>query len=192
MTTTLSLESLGFTKEDLQQRVIDRLCEQVMESTALDDGEEMSVPSAFSRRLETLVQQRIDATIAALAEAHVLPNVATYIETLTLQTTNKWGEKQGTPVTFIEYLVRQAETYMLEKVNYEGKPKGTDSYSWTGTQTRIAHLIDKHLHYSIEQAMQLALKTANSAIVAGIEETVKIKLGEFAAALKVSVETKKR
>lgn len=187
----MNLADLGFTKEELQQRVIDQLCRQVMEGTFTDeDGEEYNSDSAFARTLHEHVRKQVDASISALAEKHVLPNVHAYIENLTLQTTNKWGEKQGRPVTFIEYLTQRAEAYMLEEVNYEGKTKGQDSYSWKGTQTRISHLIERHLHYSIENAMKAALVNANSAIVGGIEKTVQIKLAEVAASLKLKVEAK--
>jgi hypothetical protein len=50
-------------------------------------------------------------------------------------------------------------------------------------------MIDKHLHFSIESAMKSAVSNANSAIVGGLEETVKIKLAEIAKSLKVTVKT---
>lgn len=188
----ITLESLGFSQKELQERVVEKLCEQVLRSVGYDeDGDEIDVDSKLSQTIEKRVKAHIDATINGLAEKHVLPNVATYIENLTLQATNKWGERRGEKVTFIEYLTQRAEAYMQEEVNYEGKPKGTDSYSWHGTQTRLTHMVNQHLHYSIETAMKSALQIANSAIAKGIEETVKIKLGEVTASLKVSTEVKK-
>lgn len=188
----ITLESLGFSQQELQERVVEKLCEQVLRSVGYDeDGDEIDVDSKLSQTIEKRVKAHIDATINGLAEKHVLPNVATYIENLTLQATNKWGERRGEKVTFIEYLTQRAEAYMQEEVNYEGKPKGTDSYSWHGTQTRLTHMVNQHLHYSIETAMKNALQIANSAIAKGIEETVKIKLGEVTASLKVSTEVKK-
>lgn len=188
----ITLESLGFSQKELQERVVEKLCEQVLRSVGYDeDGDEIDVDSKLSQTIEKRVKAHIDATINGLAEKHVLPNVATYIENLTLQATNKWGERRGEKVTFIEYLTQRAEAYMQEEVNYEGKPKGTDSYSWHGTQTRLTHMVNQHLHYSIETAMKNALQIANSAIAKGIEETVKIKLGEMTASLKVSTEAKK-
>src|SRR5690606_18153600 len=130
--------------------------------------------SDFKRSLDSLVKERIDAKINELAERFILPDVATYIENLTLQETNKWGEKTGEPLTFIEYLTKRAEAYMQEQVNYEGKSKEeAGSYSWHGKQTRIAYLIHQHLHHSIERAMKDAMKIATSQIAQGIQETAR-------------------
>lgn len=190
----LALEMFGFTREELQDRVVDQLCSQVMHGKIWnEDGEDLDADSTFARKLRESVEKQINTTIEALAAKHVLPNVAAYIENLTLQETTKWGEKKGEPLTFIQYLVQRAEAYMNEQVNYEGKSKGeADSYSWTGKQSRITHLIHKHLHYSIETAMKDALAIANTAFTRGIEETAKIKLAEMSTALKVAFEVKSK
>lgn len=187
------IESLGFTKEELQERVIERIVDSVMTSHSYDPDadREFKIESQFVRELQKRITQQINDSINALAEKHVLPNVASYVENLTLQQTNSWGEKQGSPVTFIEYLTKRAEAYMQEKVNYEGKSKEENgAYSWSGTQTRITHLVEKHLHYSIESAMKDALKVATSEVAKGIHETARLKLNEIAAGMKVSVTTK--
>ncbi|WP_414553237.1 hypothetical protein [Stenotrophomonas forensis] len=188
----ITLESLGFTKEELQERVIARICAKLLEGVGYDeDDNEFTTASQFQRQMQARVREQIETTINTIAEREVLPNVATYIENLTLQETNRWGEKTGEKVTFIEYLTRRAEAYMQEKVNFDGKTKDeADSYSWSGTQTRITHLVHQHLHYSIDSAMKDALKIANSAIATGIQETVKTKLAEISTTLKVGVISK--
>jgi hypothetical protein len=191
---TIDIESLGFTKAELQKRLIDQLCERVLSRVSCDeDGEEVHNDSEFKRALDKAIKARIDETINAIAEKHVLPNVSTYIENLSLQETTKWGAAKGAPVSFTEYLVKRAEDYMLEKVDYEGKCKNESHNSsfWNGTQTRLTHLVHKHLHYSIESAMKNALSIANSAIAQGIQETVKIKLAEISKHLAVGIKTTK-
>ena len=188
----VTLESLGFTKEDLQERLVERLAEQILSGKSFDeDGEEFYDDSQFKKQLEERLRKHVGETINSIAEKHVLPNVTSYIENLVLQTTNKWGEKQGTPVTFIEYLVQRAEAYIQEEVNYEGKGKGEkDSYNWNKHTTRIAYLINAHLQYSIETAMKQALKVANESIAGGIEQAVKIKLQDVLNSIKVGVQVK--
>jgi hypothetical protein len=184
------IESLGFSQEELQERVISKICETLLSSIEYDpeDGEEYPVASKFKNAIEARIKKQVDETINALAEKYVLPNVSAYIETLTLQQTNQWGEKQHVPVTFIEYLVKRAENYLQEKVSYDGKTKEeSGGYSWNGTQTRVTHLIHVHLQHSIKIAMESALKVANNAIAGGIESAVKIKLGEITEKLKVEV-----
>ncbi len=184
------LESLGFTKEELQQRVIDQLCGQVMSGKGFDeDGNEYSDDSEFARKLKVSVQNHINKTVEAIAEKHILPRITEFIENLTLQQTNKWGEKTGQKLTFIEYLTKQAEVYMNETVDFSGKTKAEDSYNWRGTQTRLTYLVHQHLHYSIETAMKDALKIANSTIATGIQETVRLKLNEIGQKLQVTVKS---
>lgn len=187
----ITLESLGFTKEDLQERVIDQICGQILAGKTYDeDGSEEYADSQFKRKLEERLKQHMTERVNAIAEAHVLPHVTTLMENLVLQTTNKWGEKQGTPVTFIEYLVQRAEAYIQEDVNFQGQPKGHDSYNWSKNTTRIAYMINAHLQYNIEKAMKQALETANGAIAGGIEKAVKIQLEQLLAGLKVSAQVK--
>lgn len=190
--TNLTLEALGFTKNELQQRVVDQLCEQILESKTFDeDGDEVSMPSSFSRRINKRIEDHITATVNAIADKHVLPNVTAYIEGLCLQETNKWGEKTGQKKTFVEYLVERADAYMREDVNYEGKSKDqTNSYNWSKNTTRIAYLINTHLQYSINTAMTTALKTANEAIAGGIEKAVRIQLDHVINGIKTSVTVK--
>lgn len=186
----LTLESLGLRRDEILDRVVNRIAESVMESwTVGEDGDEaIAHRTPFAEALERKVMERVDAAVVGIAGRHVLPNVAAYVETLCLQETNKWGEKRGEPVSFVEYLVRKAEDFLREPVSFQGKTKGQDSYNWKADTTRIAYMIHEHLQYSIKSAMEQALKTANSAIVGGIEEAVKIKLSEVAASLKVKME----
>lgn len=189
---SLDLAALGFSQAELQQRVIDAAVQRLFECTSLDeDGDECIEASPFAGRLEKAVKTAIDNKVADLASKHVLPMTESFIENLTLQQTNTWGEKRGEPVTFIEYLIQRAEAYLREDVNYEGKNKDQcGSFSFTKSQTRLTHLVNQHLHYSIDTAMKQAIANANAVIVGGIQETVKIKLGEIATALKVEVKTR--
>lgn len=189
----ITLESLGFTKEQLQDRVVDRICEQLLNGVGYDpdSDEEFTTASHFHRQMQGRIKERINETINAIAEREVLPNVAAYVENLTLQETNRWGEKTGEKITFIEYLVKRAEAYMQEKVDYNGKGKEeANGYSWSGTQTRITHLVNSHLHHSIETAMKDSLRVGLGEVAKGIHETARVKLNEIAAGMKVSVTPK--
>lgn len=188
----LTIEALGLTQEELAERVVNRAVEQLMTSVGTDeDGHECPLDSDFQRQMKRRIQERIDQAVDEIAAKNVLPNVASYVEGLCLQETNKWGGKIGEPISFIEYLIKRAENYLTEPVNYEGKTKlEAGSFSWSGTQTRVSHLVHKHLHYGVAKAMTEAVKNANAVIVGGLEQTVRIKLQEVAAALKVEVKTK--
>lgn len=191
MTTELTLESLGLDQNKLAEKLVDRLAQNMLTSIGYDeDGDEWFGTSPFAKKLNSMVTARLDKIVNELADKHVLPRVNEMVEGLVLQQTNQWGEKVGKPVTFIEYLTQRADAWMREEVNYDGKTKGQDSFSWRKSGTRVEYLIDKHLQYSIETAMKAALSEANKSIIGGLEQAVRIKLGEVAEKLKVNVATK--
>lgn len=188
----MNLEELGFTIEELRERVIERIADRLLSAEGFDeDGDPTRRESKFRGEIAELVRNEIDEMIVALGEKHVLPNIRAYVENLTLTETNKWGEKQGASVTFIEYLVKRAEAYMTEEVDWNGKTRAQEHGSYFTPQgTRIAYLIHEHLHHSIEQAMKKALEEANRSIVEGLKKTVEMKLAEISKAMKVELKTR--
>ncbi len=177
----ISLELLGLTKEELQERVINTICSHLLDANEEEDG---GIYPEWRESLRRLMVEKIDEKVVEIANREVPSKIEELIESITLQRTNEWGERAGQRVTFIEYLVHRAEEYLREKVTYEGKKP--DNYH-RPTQERIAYLIDRHLHLSIETAMKNALMITNSAIAEGIAETVKMKLEEILKTLKVDV-----
>jgi hypothetical protein len=184
------LQTLGLSQEELQERVIDKICESFLSTTGFDEDGSYEMPSNMQRILKDHITKNIKEQVERLGNIHVIPKINDYVENLVITKTNSYGEKSGETMTFIEYLVKAAEDYMIEPVNHTGKAKHEDSYSWHKSTTRIAYMVDKHLQYSIETAMKQALQTANSAIANGINEAVKIKLNEVVNGIKVSVATK--
>ena len=188
----LSLSELGITQEELQERVVEKIAEQLLGDKDFDeDGCPSISKSTLHKSLEKRIVDHVELSIAKLAEAHILPNVSRYIEDLCLQETTKWGEKKGAPLSFVEYLVQRAESYLREEVNYEGKNKTEcGSYGFDGKQTRVTYLVHKHLQYTIESAMKDAVKNVNGVISGALAETCKIQLANIASSLKVNVVTK--
>lgn len=189
--TTLSFESLGISKEDLTEKLLDRLVEEfTTEVTWDEDGEQSRRSNTMAKKITTQIKEHIDATIRRLGDEHVLPRVTEIVEGLVIQQTNTWGEKTGTPVTFIEYLVSRADAYMREDVDINGKSKDeSGGYSWSKSTTRITHMVNSHLKYSIDTAMRQALGNANKGIVGGLEAAVKHALAEAQAKLRVDVKS---
>lgn len=190
---SIDLELLGITQEELQQRVVERIANALIvaqRETYDEDGEPVTLrnPSQFQHAVMGMLKEKIDETVAAIADREVMPKVGALIENFVIQKTNSYGEKRGEPVTFIEYLTSRADEYLRETVDSDGhtKDEARGSY-YGGKTTRIAFMIDKHLHYHINAAMTKALETANSAIVGGIEQAVKMKLDEIQKGIKASV-----
>lgn len=192
----ISLEQLGLTQDELTNRVVDRVADRVLREQGFDeDGFEMDHPSTFAREIQKAIRDRIDAKVNEIGDKHVLPKVSEMIENVVLQETNRWGEAKGEKLTFVEYLVQRAHSYITEPVDFHGKAKSEmrDAYDrsrFGAGQTRISHMIHQHLHYHIERAMKQALADANSQIAKGLHETVKLKLNEVVGKLKVDVKTR--
>lgn len=185
------LEEIGLSKAELQERVIDSMASRLLESISENDEGQGSYPTALQMKLQDFCKKAINDAVSAMAEKHILPNVTAYVENLTLQEHNKWGEKSGKSLTFIEYLVERANTYMQEKVDYQGKSKEeSGSYSFDGRQTRITYIVHQHMRHSIESAVRKMLESANAQISGGIQETVKLSLERITKNIKIGVEVK--
>ena len=183
----LDLESLGLSVEEVQERLIDKLAEKLLTSISVDeDGRGREIPSSFRRKWQEKIQQMINSRVDAIADAHVLPIVASLIEKFTITETNRYGEPKGKTITFTEYMVQRAEAYMQEKVNSSGKAQNEgDSYGWKGEQTRLTHAIHQHLRYHIDAAMKTILEDANKHLVNGIKGSVEASLKHIVSGMKV-------
>lgn len=189
------LNALGMTKEEMAARIVDQCADRLLSSHGLDyDGEPTLSKSKLAKQLDELIRKRVDESIVKIAGEHILPNVSAYIENLTLQQTNKWGERQGSSVTFIEYLTQRADAYMREDVNHDGKSQEemrNAGYSWSKSTTRVSYMVHQHLHYSIETAMKQAVAKANGAITGGLEKAIKDALKTVTDGLTVNVAVKR-
>lgn len=181
---TIDLSALGLDSERLLDLVVDRICEQFLNG---DNEEGEYGRERVSSRLNDQIKKGIDARVDAIAAEHVLPRVEALVTGWQLQQTSSWGEKKGEPVSFTEYLVKRSEAWISETVNYDGKPKGNDGYSWIGKQTRLAWMIDQHLQYHISAAMKNALATITASLGKSISDTVKIQLDQLKVKFDVQV-----
>ena len=189
----ITLEELGIDKEEMLERTAQVLADKLLHRYE-DDGDDGEYPVAtdYQKRVEQIVKEKIDDSITKIAAKHVLPRMKKYMEDFCLQETTAWGEAVGDPMTFTEYLVKRAEYYMTEKVDGSGKNKQESSeYHWRGEQTRIAHMVHRHLHYNIGEAMKTILKDANNILVEGIRETIATQLEIVKKKLQVEISTKR-
>ena len=193
------LELLGFTKEELRERVIQRVCDQMLESHFYDNDEEGAPPKSmkFSKALMSMIERRIEQAIQKVAATTIEPNIEEFVRGFQIQETNAYGEKRGNPATFTEFLVARAKAYIKEPVDHNGcseveaRAKGNSWYGRNnGSTTRVVYLIHEYFGSRIKDEMAKAVQAAYTAIAGGIEAAVKIKLQEITAALKVEVKTK--
>lgn len=184
---SLTLESIGLTQSEAQERVISVLVSHFLTGTTIDDeGNEVIVSSKFKQSIKDAILKRVDETLERLVAPALETSISDYISILKIEHTNNYGEKKREPETITEYVVRRAWEYLTEGVDRQGKSK-TESgsgYDHRDKTTRIAFLIDQRLNEEIAKAMQEALKTANAAITAGLKSAVAFELDKINAKLK--------
>ena len=178
----LKLTDLGISEAELREQLLERATQGIVDAFVHDE----EINSVF----KGIVEEAADAS-AERASAEVIgPLFDTGIESVILQQTTRWGDAVGEPVTFREYLVQRAEGYLVERVDFEGKTeKESRHHQFKASQTRIAYMIDQHLQYHITTMMKDAMGQVNAALAEGVAEAVKIKIGEVADSLKLTVDT---
>jgi len=179
---TIDLEVLGMTQEELQARVVERISSKALNEYAEED-DEGSPRWSLEAAVRSHVAKMVSEAVERLGEAHVIPNVIARLEKMTLEATNAWGERRGERVTFTEYMVQRAESYLNEKVTSDGRVP--DTYH-RADQTRIAWLLDQHFSEAIHSALADTAKLMREEMAQGIGEAVKIKLEEMLTRLKVT------
>ncbi len=189
----MKLTDLGLTQEQVFEAVVNKISSDLLQKPVTltdEDGAEYEdfETTPYCQELRKQIKNKIDSAIEAIIDKHILPNAEQYVTKIVLTPTNRWGEKEEPPLTFVEYLTKRAEKFMLEDVDYGGKPKGTDSYSWHKKGTRIAYMIDRYLCIHIESWAKDALKEANESIVDGLQKAVEMQLKEILSKLKINVE----
>lgn len=184
-----TLEQFGLTPEVLGDRVVEIVARQLTTSIDHDEnGDEVETRSPFIRGMQDQVKKLVDAKVQEIAERDLLPRITEMVETIVLQRSNEWGEKRGASMSFVEYLTARADAYLREPTDSSGRAKGepgASAYDWRATTTRLAGLIDRHLHYSIATAMEAALKDLNKTIVGGLEGVVREQLQQIAGKIKI-------
>lgn len=183
-----TLTELGFTKEDIEQKLIEKIADDLMQEYVYETDTGASYPenSRLARRFLEVIKKHVDKQMERLAEEYVVPRVGELIQSVAINHTNAHGETTRPAETFVEYLSRMAKNYLSQPVDYEGKPIELSHYN-RQEQTRLIHLVNKHLHYSVENAMKDAVEIVKKQLGASLEETVKMKLGQIASNLKIAI-----
>lgn len=189
----ITLESLGLSVEQMQERLIDALIDRFLTSQVSDeDGEPVAVVSQFQRAIREAILNRVDESVERLIAPALEGSITSYIDNFKIVHTNGYGEVKREPETITEYVVRRASEYLSEGVDYQGqtlaekRKAGRDAYGHKDQTTRAAFLIDKRMNEEIEKAMKEALSEANTAIVGGLKTAVVHELNKINAKLKAA------
>jgi hypothetical protein len=186
-----ALEQLGFSKEEIISRVVDRIAEDILSTAGIDeDGNPEQLQSTFKRQIDKKVQERIDASLSNLASRVISDDFEKFLSGLNLQQTNGWGEAKKPPQSFVEYITESAHKFLSEQVDREGKPKRSDSYSWTAEGTRAMWLVNTSMQKNIVEIMNQTLKGHNQTVAEAIAAAVKAATLDVQSKLQLTVKTR--
>jgi hypothetical protein len=196
------LEKIGISRDEIVQRIIDTAANALLGHGTGDeeyDEDEETVKSHYLKqirqRLQDSIRVRIDRNVQRIADEQFMPILLERINTLALQRTSTWGEKQGAPQSFIEYLIACAEGYMLEPVDYRGvsqREAQLSRSSWEGgrdSSPRIQYAMDKYFKSYMAEAMKQTLASSTTTTAKAITDAVLSASKDALAKIRVEVKT---
>lgn len=180
---SVTLEQLGLSVDGVRDVIVSKVSDELFEQLSRENGEDIEarILEDVRARIEKLMAERIDKVIGETIE----PRVADIVDNLVFQETNGWGEPKKPPMSLREKALHIAEQWMSEPVNYDGKTQKSDSYNWRKDSTRIIHMVEKRLQYTIDEAVKAAVADVNSKIAGGISAAVKHTLTEVLSKTKI-------
>lgn len=210
MSNTIDLATLGITKDEIIQRIVDRAAEAVLhlnpapiiEGGDVDEGDTgdanyTGATLMVISQLETLAVAAANKRVDEIAARDVVPLVLKRIDTLVVQRTNELGETKGQPQTFTEYLVARADAWLQERVQRDSGEdrqaynKRTGGY-WNERETipRIEFLIGRHMSRQIEMAMRDAINKLDKSLVNALQTELKRTFDAFGKTVELSLQRK--
>lgn len=191
----IDLEALGITQEELQERIVEKAVDQILDRYQEwdeDADDYVMRDQAFHNRINKAIKDQIDKLFSEYADKHIMPLINERISDFVINQTNRFGEKTGKSLTLTEYLIEFAEAWMKEQVDSFGKSKQENSsyssFSPKGSRLQVA--IDNHLDFHIKNAMTAILESAHKTLGESLSAAVQTQLKEIAKKIKVDIKTK--
>lgn len=183
---SVNLESLGFTVEELQARVVNNLVDRLLSGHTFGEG------SPVHRQFQNVIKTAIDVKLDTLFETQILPHISSQVDELIIQKTNEWGEKKGAPVTFLEYLVERADLFINEPVDSRGRTRAQcaashDSFSEVRGSNRLINAVETKLNSHLQACVQAVVKDATDKVGVAMGDLLKTTLKNAQDNIKVNI-----
>lgn len=155
--TTEQLQQLGITKEEILERITDRILSDGM-------GEE-----GFEHAKREIVKGYKEGIEKAIN--HVISKECAEALTMEFQPVNMWGEKTGQPTTVRDLFVKKCQDWWTQKVDGAGNPT-TDSY---GRKTMVQFQVEK----AVAEIANNEMKAAMQSVVADAKAALANSIGNY-------------
>jgi len=177
----ITLCDLGFTKEELEEKLLARLVREVLTGISYDDEDgEYEVDSTFAKKVNALVKTEVDSGIERMAQKHLYPRINEQINTIVLAETNRWGERtKREEVTFAEYITNKADAWLIEPIDSSGKTQAEAGSYFRAETTRLAKLVEASIDSTVRKECAALAAQFKDSFETSIADAVKIKLREL-------------
>jgi CRISPR/Cas system type I-B associated protein Csh2 (Cas7 group RAMP superfamily) len=183
----ISIEDLGITKQEMQDRVVNQLCNEI--TGRHDDESEYSYfsESSIKTKMREYLQEIVDKKTREVIDEKVLANFEKYLQELIIKPSSRWGEKEEAPVSIEDYIEKTISLTMAETVDSTGRGREDRSYSYYGSHsTRLEYLINRKISAEIETSFKSVLVDVKASLQSHIEAQIKNKLTETKISFNVS------
>lgn len=170
MPTTLTLEQIGLTQEELQQRVIEAIASQLLEENLEDeDGDTYSRKTSLHTKLREAIIARVDEKVGLLATMTTASQLPQYLNDLVFTRTNGYGEAKEPGEKLRAHIDRLVGEYLSVQVTSDGN---TARYRDDKTTSRLEWILGKHVRGLVKEAIDTYLKHAGDIIAGDLREAV--------------------
>lgn len=126
------LEQLGISNEELVNRLIQKLADEILSDTVCD---------CIEQRLDNQQNKAINEAVEKIISEKVIPFVESGVESAMVKVPSVGDE--FVQLTISELAHNRANAFLNEDVDRIGKPRAKDSWNWGSVGTRLEYLIDK-------------------------------------------------
>lgn len=182
----INLEQLGITQEQLIEKVVDRISEEL-----LWDAEDGYANSKFARRVKKHIDEKVNASVSAVADKYMVPAFLEHLEGMRFETTNGYGEPKTEPKTLREFIAHRAENYLDEVVDREGKTRRQGN-SFAEYGTRAKWLVDRFFTGSVTVKLKEYVDAANDHLSKGLTGALTDGINELLTKLNVTIKSSRR
>jgi len=168
----MDLKELGFTQEELQQKVVETIVHDLMKQKNYDYDEDCAClgDSAFSRKLSSMMDDKIEESMRAMFEQKASGEIKVMIDEFIINHTDKCGEKINESESLSQFIVKKAESILNERVKFNGVK--SDSYNSRDTTTRLEYMFNKAFDGKVSKLIDESVDHIKQTIENSLEESI--------------------
>ncbi len=168
------LKKLGFTQEELKDRVVEFMANSIFNDNQDESGNRHD--SLFAYGVQQAVKARVDAAVKAYCDTVITKRLEAIV-----------GSMEVDKVPLDKYVVDGINKYLREEVNHFGKSeyehRSRPRITWI-----MQGIIETHANDCIARAMKSIEREVFSSLTTALSEGIKVPLRKYESALRTAIE----